>query len=69
MASDLVGLNKSMLFMDCNDRFRHYRKLFYRLFGSRKSTAAFNSIEEQETRRFLRIVLQKPEDLVSHLRS
>lgn len=69
MASDLVGLSKGMLFINYNDRFRQYRKLFSRLFGSRSSTAAFNSIEEEETRHFLRNVLQKPDGLVSHIRS
>ena len=69
MASGLVGLDKGMLFINYNDRFRKYRKLFFRLFGSKSSTTAFNSIEEEETRRFLHKVLQKPEDLVGYLRS
>ena len=69
MASDLVGFGKALFFLNCNDRFRQYRKLFYRLFGTRSSTAAFNSIEEEETRRFVRSVLQKPEGLVDHIRS
>ena len=69
MASDLVGLSKGMLFIDYNDRFRQYRKLFYRLFGSRNNTSVFNSIEEEETRRFLCNVLRKPEDLVNHIRT
>jgi hypothetical protein len=68
MASDFVGVNKAILFTDCNDLFRRYRKLFYDLFGSRNNTAAFNSIEE-DTRQCLRIVLRKHEDLVSRLRS
>ncbi|KAF8554746.1 cytochrome P450 [Imleria badia] len=68
MAYDLVGLTKSMLFMDCNDWFRQYRKLFSRLIGSRNCTAAFHPIEE-ETRRFLCNVLRKPDDLAGHIRS
>ncbi|KAG6375632.1 cytochrome P450 [Boletus reticuloceps] len=68
MACHLVGLDKGMPFMDCSDRFRRFRKLFYRLFGTRNSTAAFNHIEEKETRRFLRKVLQTPDDLVNHIR-
>ncbi|KAF8444947.1 cytochrome P450 [Boletus edulis BED1] len=69
MASDLVGLSKGMLFMDYNDRFRQYRKHFYRLFGTRSSTAAFNSIGEEETRQFVSKLLRKPEELVDHIRS
>lgn len=69
MASDLVGWSQGLLFINCNDRFRQYRKLFYRLFGSRNSTAIFNPIEEEETRRFLCNVLRKPDDLAHHIRS
>lgn len=69
MAYELVGLTKSMLFMGCNDRFRQYRKLFSHLIGSRNATAAFNSIEEEETRRFLCNVLRRPDDLAGHIRS
>ena len=69
MASDLVGFGKALFFLNCNDRFRQYRKLFYRLFGTRSSTAAFNTIEEEETHRFLRNLLRKPEDLVNQIRS
>ncbi|KAI9571605.1 cytochrome P450 [Boletus coccyginus] len=71
MASDLVGWcpSQGMLFMNCNDRFRQYRTLFYRLFGSKNSTAVFNWIEEEETRRFLCNVLRKPDDLAHHIRS
>lgn len=69
MALDLVGLDKAMGFMDCNDRFRRYRKLFYRLFGSRNSAAVFHSIEAEETRRFLCNVLREPGDLANHIRS
>ena len=69
MSFDLVGFGKTVTFMSYNDRFRQHRKLLYRLFGTRNSTAAFNSIEEEETRRFVRSVLQKPEGLVDHIRS
>ncbi|KAG6375615.1 cytochrome P450 [Boletus reticuloceps] len=42
---------------------------FNRLFGTRSSTAAFNSIGEEETRRFVCKLLRTPEDLVDHIRS
>jgi len=67
-ATDLVGLDKGMLYVNNNDRFRNYRRLFARLFGSRSSTATFNPIEEEETYNFLRNVLKKPEDLNKHIR-
>ena len=69
MASELVGLGKGLLFMNYSDRFRQYRRLFARMFGSRSSTAAFYPIEEEETLRFLRNVLRQPDDLADHIRS
>ncbi|KAG8214181.1 hypothetical protein J3R82DRAFT_10970 [Butyriboletus roseoflavus] len=69
MAADLVGFGKGITFTNYNDRFHQYRKLFSRFFGTRNSTAAFNSIEEEETRRFLRNVLRQPEGLVKYIRS
>lgn len=53
MVSDLVGLSKEMVFMNYNDRFHQSCKLTSCLFGTRNSTAAFNLIKEEETRRFL----------------
>ena len=68
MASELVGMDKAMLFMECDDRFRQYRKIFSRLFGSRNSTVAFNLVGEEQTRRFLCDVLRMPANLAGLLR-
>ena len=69
VASDLVGFGKAPSFMNYNDQFRRSRKLFYRSFGTRNSTAVFSSIEEEETRRLVRNLLRKSEGLVDHIRS
>ncbi|KIK93558.1 hypothetical protein PAXRUDRAFT_144832 [Paxillus rubicundulus Ve08.2h10] len=69
MGGDLVGWSSGMLFVNYGERLRCYRKLFYRMFGSRSSTAAFNPIEEEETRRFLRNVLEQPDSLAAHIRA
>ncbi|KAF9227074.1 cytochrome P450 [Gyrodon lividus] len=69
MACDLVGWGRGMIFVNNGEWFRSNRRLFHRLLGSRSSTAIFNPIEEEETRRFLRNVLEKPEALGTHIRT
>ncbi|KIJ04516.1 hypothetical protein PAXINDRAFT_22188 [Paxillus involutus ATCC 200175] len=69
MACDLAGWSSGMLFVNYGARFRSYRKHFYRMFGNRGSTAIFNPIEEEETRRFLRNVLERPDNLAAHIRT
>ncbi|KAF8840877.1 cytochrome P450 [Paxillus ammoniavirescens] len=69
MACDLVGWGSGMFFINYGARFRRYRKLFYHMFGNRSSTAIFNPIEEEETRRFLCNVLKRPDNLAAHIRA
>ncbi|KAF9237437.1 cytochrome P450 [Melanogaster broomeanus] len=69
MGCDLVGWKDGILFVNQGERFRQYRKHFHRLFGSRSSTATFNPIEEEETRRFLCNVLEQPDNLAAHIRT
>lgn len=69
MASDLVGFNKVILFINYNEPLRQQRKYFHRLMGTKVSAAAFNPIEEEETRRFLYKVSRNPDGLVDHIRS
>ncbi|KAF8840876.1 cytochrome P450 [Paxillus ammoniavirescens] len=69
MACDLVGWGSGMLFINYGARFRRYRKHFYHMFGNRSSTAIFNPIEEEETRRFLCNVLKRPDNLAAHIRA
>ncbi|KAH7889001.1 cytochrome P450 [Phlebopus sp. FC_14] len=68
MADDLIGWDKGFLFMQYGERFRQTRKFFHHHLGTRTSLAAFSSVEEEETRRFLMNVLKSPEDLLDHIR-
>lgn len=69
MASDLVGFSKVILFINYGEPLRQQRKYFHRLMGTKASAAAFNPIQEEETRRFLYRVLRNPDRLVDHIRS
>lgn len=52
-----------------SDRFRTYRKVMHRVLGSKVTAARFNPLQEVEVRRFLLRVLDRPNDLVQHIRT
>ncbi|PFH52584.1 hypothetical protein AMATHDRAFT_74066 [Amanita thiersii Skay4041] len=68
MGGELVGWKNTLVLLPYGDRFRRYRRLFHSLVGSHATIKKFIPVEELETRRFLRRVLAKPEDLASHIR-
>ena len=68
MGGELVGWKNTLVLLPYGDRFRSYRKMCHRLIGSRASMRQFHPIEVVETRRFLRKVLTKPDDLAVHIR-
>jgi hypothetical protein len=52
-----------------SDKFRAYRKVMHRVLGSKAVTARFNPLQHVEIRRFLLRVLDKPNDLLQHIRT
>ncbi|KAG2120450.1 cytochrome P450 [Suillus discolor] len=61
MAGELVGWKHMLGFSPYSDRFRRYRKDFHRAIGTRAAMDAYSSIEDIETRKFLKRVLTKPD--------
>lgn len=68
MGGELVGWKNTLVLLPYGDRFRRYRRLFHNLIGSASTMKQFLPAEELETRRFLRRVLTKPDDLAAHIR-
>ncbi|KAG1907690.1 cytochrome P450 [Suillus fuscotomentosus] len=68
MGGELVGWKYCMGLLSYGDRFRYYRKNIHRIIGSRAAMAVYEQIEEIETRRFLKRVFVKPEQLQAHIR-
>lgn len=64
-----VGWEDILAMQTYSDRFRAYRKVMHRVLGSKAVTSRFNSLQDIEIRRFLLRVLQKPNDLVQHIRT
>jgi hypothetical protein len=52
-----------------SDTFRAYRKAMHRVLGNKNSVAKFNELQEVEVRKFLRRVVERPGDLVQHVRT
>jgi hypothetical protein len=68
MGGELCGWKDHLVLTPYGERFRNYRKNFHRTIGSHKAMRNYLPVEELETRRFLRRVLAKPEDLSQHVR-
>ena len=64
-----VGWEDILAMQTYSDRFRAYRKVMHRVLGSKAVTSRFNTLQDIEIRRFLLRVLQKPNDLVQHIRT
>ncbi|KAH8429766.1 cytochrome P450 [Aspergillus melleus] len=68
-AGEMVGWEDILAMQTYSDRFRAYRKVMHRVLGSKAVTSRFNALQDIEIRRFLLRVLQKPNDLVQHIRT
>ncbi|KAF8515740.1 cytochrome P450 [Gautieria morchelliformis] len=67
MVGELVGWTRATAVSPFNDRFRQQRKLLERTVGG-KNAENFWPHEERETKNFLIHILNKPEDLIKHIR-
>ncbi|KAG2738465.1 cytochrome P450 [Suillus brevipes Sb2] len=68
MGGELVGFKDALPFLSYGDRFLRYRKILHRAIGNRAAVGEYLQIEEAETRRFLKRVLAKPDQLQEHVR-
>lgn len=68
MGGELVGWKNTLVLLPYGERFRRYRRLFYRLIGTHASIKRFYPSEEFEAKAFLRQLVKKPEDLAAHVR-
>lgn len=68
MSGELMGYGQTLPYLRYGERFRLFRKNFHRIFGSRAALIVYHPIEEAETRRFLKRVLAKPDQLQAHIR-
>ncbi|KAG1854759.1 cytochrome P450 [Suillus tomentosus] len=68
MCGELCGWKHALALLPYNDRLRQYRKNIHHVIGSRAAVKTHHPIEEIETRRFLKRVFTKPDQLQEHIR-
>lgn len=67
MGGELVGWGHILALLPYGDRVRNYRKLIHQSIGNQDLMSEYNPGGEQETRRFLRRVLENPDELAAHV--
>ncbi|KAL2008457.1 hypothetical protein VTN00DRAFT_6651 [Thermoascus crustaceus] len=68
-AAEMVGWEHATAMLPSCDRLRTHRKNFHQLLGTKRAISSFFPLENVETRRFLLRVLEKPDDLLQHIRT
>lgn len=68
MGGEICGWEKSLGMSPYGERFREYRKLFHRVIGTKERMDKLLPMEESETRRFLKKVVESPAEFRSHIR-
>lgn len=68
MGGELVGYNNTLVLLRYGPRFRTYRRHFSRYIGPNKPVQSLHPLIEQETRCFLKSVLEDNEHLNENLR-
>ena len=69
MAGDLVGISEGLGMMPYGARFREYRRMIQKFLGGRGDVARFYALEEQETKKWLKRVLNDPQNVAKHIRT
>lgn len=72
MAGKLMGWDQMAPLSRYGEHFRHIRRLMHQTVGSRgqpEKVTQYHHIEEHEMRRFLRRLLDTPEDFAAHIRT
>ncbi|KAG2356982.1 cytochrome P450 [Suillus spraguei] len=68
VGGELIGWKNVMPLLPYGDHLRCQRKNFHSVIGTRAAVGIYNQVEEVETRRFLKRVFTKPDQLQAHVR-
>lgn len=68
MGGELIGWKNTLVLLPYGARFRRFRRLFHSVIGTQSMIKRFYPGSELETRKFLRRILAKPDDLSAHIR-
>ncbi len=65
---EMVGWAQTLVLSPYGERFREYRRFMHQFIGGRTQVKRFNPLSEQETRKFLRRLLEKSNEVRNHSR-
>jgi len=68
-AGQMCGFDRLLTFRQYDDEFRWQRKLIHQQLGTKAIASQFHPIQEIESRRFLLRALEKPNDLIQHIKT
>ncbi|KAG2151900.1 cytochrome P450 [Suillus cothurnatus] len=68
VGGELIGWKNVMTLLPYGDHLRRHRKNFHSVIGTRAAVGIYSQVEEVETRRFLKRVFTKPDELLAHVR-
>ncbi|TFK56140.1 cytochrome P450 [Heliocybe sulcata] len=68
MAGEIVGWKDTLALTPYGDRFRSIRKMFHGAIGTKSSIARYLPVEQRETAKFLKRVLNAPHAIADHIR-
>ncbi|KAF5325182.1 hypothetical protein D9619_009907 [Psilocybe cf. subviscida] len=68
MAGELVGWRDALPCLPYDHRFRNQRKMIHQVIGTHAAVSSFHPMLEAETRGFLKKAMEKPSDLLGHIR-
>jgi hypothetical protein len=68
MCGELCGWSETQVLLRYGERLRRARKMFHHAIGTSNALNQYLYIEEQESHRFIRRVLENPDALTGHIR-
>lgn len=68
MGGELIGWKYTLALTPYGDRFRDYRRYIARIIGGKPQVDKHRELTHFETHKFLRRMLQNPEEVAAHIR-
>ncbi len=68
MGGEIVGFKNILALTPYGDRFRAYRRYLFRLMGGHTQMKEHHTLIHVETHKFLRRVLNNPDEVAAHIR-
>ena len=68
VGGEMIGWDQSLVLSPYGERFRDIRRLMHQFIGTEKLVSNFSDVQEQEAKRFLRRLADKPTKFEDHVK-